>query len=95
MELFELGEFRLRCGITLPGARLAYRTHGTLNEAKDNAILFPNFLGGPPEALEAWIGEGRPLDPAKYFIVLPGHFGSPPSSAPSNTPTLFAGSMPG
>ena len=89
MEMFDLGDFRLQCGATLPGARLAYKVHGTLNAARDNAILFPSFLGGAPEALEAWIGKGRPLDPGRYCIILPGHFGLPPTSSPSNTPTPY------
>jgi homoserine O-acetyltransferase/O-succinyltransferase len=89
MDIFELGDFRLRCGVTLPGAKLAYTTHGTLNPAKDNAILFPNFIGGVPEALELWIGEGRPLDPGRYFLILPNHFGLAPSLSPSNTPPSF------
>jgi homoserine O-acetyltransferase len=91
METFELGKFQTTTGFTLPNAKLAYDTFGTLNTAKDNAILFPNFLGGTPEALEMWIGEGRPLDPRKYFIILPGLFGSGFSSSPSNTAPPFDG----
>src|SRR5689334_3853604 len=90
MNVFELGDFQLVSGATLPGARLAYQTFGELNEAKDNVILFPTFLGAPAEVLNGWIGEDRPLDPRKYFIVLPGHFGLAPSSAPSTTPAPFA-----
>ncbi len=89
MESFDLGDFRLQCGATLPGATLAYKAHGTLNAAKDNAILFPSFLGGAPEALEAWIGKGRPLDPSRYCIILPGHFGLTPTSSPSNSPAPY------
>jgi homoserine O-acetyltransferase/O-succinyltransferase len=89
MDTYDLGDFRLRCGITLPGATLAYRVHGTLNAKKDNAILFPSFLGGAPEALEAWIGPGRPLDPDRYYIILPGHFGLPPTTSPSTAVMPF------
>ena len=89
MEIFELGDFPLRSGRTLPAARLAYQTYGTLSEAKDNAILFPTFLGAEPDALSRWIGPDRPLDPNKYFIVLPGHFGLAPTSSPSNTDLPF------
>ena len=89
MDTFDLGDFRLTSGYTLPNAKLAYKTHGSLSAAKDNAILFPNFLGGTPEALETWIGNDRPLDPRKYFIILPGHFGLLPSSSPSNTEPPF------
>lgn len=91
LEIFDLQSFVLQNGTELHQARLAYRTHGTLNAAKDNAILFPGFLGGVPEALEIWIGEGRPLDPTKYFIILPGQFGIPPSTAPSTAPSPYAG----
>ncbi len=89
MDVFELGNFTLECGITLPNAVMSYKTHGTLSPEKDNVIVFPCFLGGGPEALEAYIGEGRPLDPNKYFIVLPGLFGNGIASSPSNTPSPF------
>jgi homoserine O-acetyltransferase/O-succinyltransferase len=85
MNIFELGDFPLTSGSALPDARLAYQTFGELNAAKSNAVLFTTFLGAPPDILTSWIGEGRPLDPASYFIILPGHFGLPPTSAPSNT----------
>lgn len=84
-EFFELGDFTFSSGVTVPGTRLAYQTRGTLNAAKDNAILFPSFLAAEADALDRWIGEGRPLDPAKYFIILPGHFGLSPSTSPENT----------
>lgn len=86
MDIFELGNFQLTSGYTIPNARLAYTTHGTLNAARDNAILFPNFLAGSDEALEIYIGEEMALDPSKYFIILPGQFGNGYSSSPSNTP---------
>lgn len=95
MEIFELGDFPLTSGYTLPGAKLSYKTHGTLCAAKDNAILFPHFLGGAPEMLEGWIGEGRPLDPSRYFIILPGQFGNGASTSPSNaTPPFERGAFP-
>jgi homoserine O-acetyltransferase/O-succinyltransferase len=88
-QIFELGDFQLTSGITLPQAKLSYKTYGTLNAAKDNAIVFPHFLGGAPAALEIFIEEGRPLDPSKYLIVLPGLFGAGVSSSPSNTAPPF------
>jgi homoserine O-acetyltransferase/O-succinyltransferase len=91
MEIFELGDLPLASGQTLPDARLAYQTFGELNDAKDNAILFTTFLGAPAEVLNGWIGEGRALDPTRYFIILPGHFGLPPSSAPSTATGDSAG----
>lgn len=88
-EIFELGDFTLAGGTTLPGAKLAYKTFGTLNAAKDNAILFPHMYSGTPKAMEGFVGEGRPLDPSRYFVILPGQFGNGFSSSPSNTPAPF------
>jgi len=89
MEFFELGDFTFQSGVVVSGTKLAYQTVGSLNEARDNVILFPAFLGAEPEALIQWIGPGRPLDPERYFIVLPGHFGLAPSTSPSNAATPF------
>ena len=85
-EVFELGNYQLESGITLPNARIAYKTHGTLNAAKDNVVLFPHMWSGTPKAMETFIGEDRPLNPRKYFIILPGQFANGFSSSPSNTP---------
>jgi homoserine O-acetyltransferase len=88
-EHFELGPFTLESGHTLPAARLAYRTHGRLNAAKDNAVLVPHMYSGTSASMEVLIGEGRALDPSRYFIILPDQFGSGLSSSPSNTPAPF------
>jgi homoserine O-acetyltransferase/O-succinyltransferase len=86
---FHLGAFELEMGETLPGAKLAYKTQGTLNKARDNAILFPHMYSGTSASMEPFIGIGRPLDPEKYFLILPGQFGNGFSSSPSNTPPPF------
>jgi hypothetical protein len=53
-EIFELGEVRLQMGETLRDAKLAYRTYGSLNEAKSLISL----RGGP---FRAENGAGCPL----------------------------------
>ena len=88
-EYFEVGGFALQSGYTLPNARLAYKTLGSLNAAKDNAVLFPHMFSGTSASMETFVGEGRPLDPAKYFVIFPGQFGGGFSSSPSNTPAPF------
>ena len=45
-EYLDLGNFELASGYVLPQARLAYKTIGSLNEAKDNAILLPHMSTG-------------------------------------------------
>lgn len=95
IQYFDLGNFQLSTGFILPNATLAYKTYGNLNEAKSNAILFPHFLGGSPDALEMYIGEDRPFDPRRHFIILPAVIGGGLSSSPSNAAAPFnAGAFP-
>jgi homoserine O-acetyltransferase/O-succinyltransferase len=84
-----LGDFALESAVTLPSAKLAYRTFGTLSPAKDNAVLFPHMYSGTHLHMERFVAKGMALDPDKYFIVLPGQFGNGLSSSPSNTPPPF------
>ncbi|MGD9644995.1 MAG: hypothetical protein AB7U73_04735 [Pirellulales bacterium] len=39
--VFSIANFGLKCGETLPSARLVYKTYGTLNADRSNAILYP------------------------------------------------------
>ena len=41
-KIFNLGDFDLESGITLPNAKLSYVTHGKLNKEKDNLIVVPS-----------------------------------------------------
>jgi len=87
MPTYALGDFKLLSGETIPDAKLDYQTHGELNAAKDNVIVFPHFLGGgeePYQALAGWTGPGRALDTDKYFIVMPGQFGNGLSTSPGD-----------
>jgi homoserine O-acetyltransferase/O-succinyltransferase len=86
---FELGDFALDAGVTLPAARLAYAIYGRLNAARDNAIVFPTWFVGTHADLEWLIGDGRPLDTAQYFVVVPSMFANGLSSSPSNMPAPF------
>ena len=83
-EIFEAGDLALQSGATLRGAKLAYKTHGRLNARKDNVVVFPTFFGGQHTQNEGMIGQGKALDPAKYFIIVPDMFGNSVSTSPSN-----------
>ena len=88
-EVFDLGDVVLEDGATLRGARLAYKTYGALNHAKDNAIVYPTWYSGRHWENEWLIGEGMALDPSRYFIVVPNMLGNGLSSSPSNTPPPY------
>jgi len=85
-ERFALGDLPLEGGGCLYGAELAFATHGTLNAARDNAILVPTWYSGTSKVMEQlYIGEGRALDPARYFIIVANQLGNGLSSSPHNT----------
>jgi homoserine O-acetyltransferase/O-succinyltransferase len=86
VESFPLGDFALDCGTTLPDARLAYTTYGTLNDARDNVIVWPTWFTGTHAEHEWMAGPGDALDTNEYFVVIPSMFGNGLSSSPSNTP---------
>jgi len=88
-EIFALGDVVLQSGLTLRQAKLAYKTYGECNTARDNVIVMPTFYGGQHLDTEAMMGAGRALDPQKYFIIVPNLFGNGLSSSPSNTPPPF------
>lgn len=81
---FEIENFELEFGGSLPNCRIAYSTHGQLNEAKDNMILFPHMFSGTSKSLEAYVGSGKALDPDKYFIVFPNQIGNGVSTSAIN-----------
>jgi homoserine O-acetyltransferase/O-succinyltransferase len=71
--------FKLECGVLLPEIDVAFTTYGELNDDRSNAVIVLHALTGWPAAHEWWsglIGNGKLLDPAKYFIIVPNLLGS-------------------
>ncbi len=73
---------RLESGVWLPGITVTFQTWGTLNAARDNAVLVEHALtgdshvvgdAGPDQPTAGWwpglIGPGLPLDTRDLFIV--------------------------
>ena len=67
-QLRSVGRFELEDGGVIEDLQLAVATYGTLNEAKDNAILIPTWFSGTHQTWEqAYIGAGRALDSVAGF----------------------------
>lgn len=86
-ELHGIGNLELEEGGTIRDCKLAVAAFGKLNKAKDNAILIPTWYSGTNKIIEnVYLGEGRALDPGKYFIVIVNQIGNGLSSSPHTTP---------
>jgi homoserine O-acetyltransferase len=84
-QSFEAGDVALQSGGVFPSVRLAYKTYGRLNAAKDNVIVYPTSFSAQHFDTEWLIQPGGILDPDRYFIVIPNLFGNGLSSSPSNS----------
>jgi homoserine O-acetyltransferase len=79
--ILELGDLPVERGGTIRNARLAWQTHGTLNAARDNVLVYPCSYLATHETLSWLIGPDGVLDPERWFIVLPDMFSNGLSSS--------------
>lgn len=79
--------FPMKRGGSLLGARLAYETWGTLNAARNNAVLILTGLSPSAHAAshpsdpspgwwEAMLGPGKPIDTDRWFVICANTLGS-------------------
>jgi homoserine O-acetyltransferase len=87
--VFEIPNLKLQRGMTLPRAKLVYKTYGRLARDKSNVILYPTSYGAQHHDTEWLIGPGRVLDPDDWFIIIPNMFGNGLSSSPSTLEPPF------
>jgi homoserine O-acetyltransferase len=80
-----LGDFKLESGETILDLHLGYRTIGTLNADKSNAILWPTWFTGTSGQLLSFVGPDKLLDPSKYYVILVDALGDGVSMSPSNS----------
>ena len=83
--VFSLGDLEVENGGTIRDARLSWQTHGTLNAARDNVVVYPCSYGATHTELTAMIGPDQVLDPGRWFIVIPDMFSNGLSSSASSS----------
>jgi homoserine O-acetyltransferase len=77
----------LECGTALRRHSVAFRTYGTLNADRSNAVLVchaltgdqylaePHGITGKPGWWTAVVGPGRPVDTDRFFVICPNVLG--------------------
>jgi homoserine O-acetyltransferase/O-succinyltransferase len=78
---------RLDAGVDLSPFQIAYKTFGTLNAERSNAILICHALTGDQYAIgehpatgksgwwETMVGPGKPIDTDRFFVICPNVLG--------------------
>ncbi len=88
-QIANLGTCTLASGQTIQDCRVGYRTFGSLNAARDNAVIMPSWLNGRSEDLVPLFGAAqtptRLVDTSKFFGIAFDAFGDGVSSSPSNS----------
>lgn len=78
-KLYIPQSFELESGQVLPDLEIVYHTFGHLNAAADNVVWVCHALTANSDAADWWsglIGQGKLLDPSRYFIVCANMLGS-------------------
>ena len=78
----------LDAGVTLTPFQIAYKTYGTLNADRSNAVLICHALTGDqhvasvnpvtrkPGWWETMVGPGKPIDTERFFVICPNVVGA-------------------
>lgn len=72
-------------GSSITPCKIAYRTFGKLNAAKDNVILISTWLLGRSEDWILLIGASGFVDTTRYFTIVVDALGNGHSQSPSNS----------
>lgn len=83
-EIHEIQGFTFESGESLEVMQVGYDTHGTLSEARDNAILITHGTSGDRHGYDDYIGPGRAFDTERFFVVSVDAIGGGDSSKPSD-----------
>ena len=86
-----LGSCELERGAAIPECRVAFRTYGRLNGARDNAILIPTYFAGRSEDHAFMLGTY--VDTTRYHVIVADALADGLSSSPSNVAPATRGAF--
>jgi homoserine O-acetyltransferase len=89
-RIANLGTCPLASGQVILDCRIGYRIFGSLDAARDNAVIVPTWLNGRSEDLVPLFSPNRTpqslVDTSKFYGIAFDAFGDGVSSSPSNSP---------
>ncbi len=85
LQRADLGRCTLESGAVLEECEIGYRTAGTLDADRSNAILVPTWFSGTSADLTGQLGPEGIVDTSRYFVVLVDALGNGVSAAPSTS----------
>lgn len=87
LKFADIGDLKLQSGATLRDCRVGYRTFGSLDAKKDNAVLVPSFFLGTSADMADILKSGGLVDTKKYYVVAVDALADGVSASPSNSKT--------
>lgn len=84
-QFAQLGDVRLESKAVIRNCAIGYRTLGTLNADRSNAVVFLTWHTGKSEEALSMIGVKGLFDPAPYYVVIIDAIGNGVSCSPSNS----------
>lgn len=85
LQFAEMGDCHLENGGVIRECSIGYRTIGTLNPDRSNAVLFPTWFGGKSEAILGLLGPEGMIDTSEDYVIVVDAFGNGVSSSPSTS----------
>lgn len=86
-QFASMGDLPLENKATIKDCSIGYRTIGTLNADKSNAILFTTWHTGTSGDAVGMLQSGALFDPAPWYVIVVDALGNGVSCSPSNSKT--------
>lgn len=93
-QFAKMGDLQLESKATINDCSIGYRTIGTLNADKTNAILFTTWHTGTSRDAIGMLQSGALFDPTPWYVIVVDALGNGVSCSPSNSKTQHGPAFP-